>query len=48
YDDHRIAMAMGVAGLVAQGATVVHEADVASVSFPSFWTQLRLIAGQGE
>ncbi|MEM1095214.1 MAG: 3-phosphoshikimate 1-carboxyvinyltransferase [Bacteroidota bacterium] len=48
YDDHRIAMAMGVAGLVAQGKTNVHEAEVASVSFPSFWTQLRQIAGQAD
>ncbi|GAB5518937.1 MAG: 3-phosphoshikimate 1-carboxyvinyltransferase [Rhodothermales bacterium] len=48
YDDHRIAMAMGVAGLIAKGETVVHEADVASVSFPSFWTQLGRIAGRAE
>ena len=40
YDDHRIAMAMGVAGLVAEGRTSVIDADCAKVSFPDFWTTL--------
>ena len=40
YDDHRIAMAMGVAGLVAKGRTSVVDADCAKVSFPDFWTTL--------
>ena len=37
YDDHRIAMAMGVAGLGAYGTTTIQNADAASVSFPEFW-----------
>lgn len=37
YDDHRIAMAMGVAGLAASGTTTIQNADAASVSFPEFW-----------
>ncbi len=40
YDDHRIAMAMGIAGLRAQGETTIKDAHFASVSFPDFWDQL--------
>jgi 3-phosphoshikimate 1-carboxyvinyltransferase len=35
--DHRIAMAFGVAGLVADGETRIHDAGCADVSFPGFW-----------
>jgi 3-phosphoshikimate 1-carboxyvinyltransferase len=44
HGDHRIAMAMGVAGLVAQGDTTIEDADVVAVSFPSFWPTLRKAA----
>ena len=37
YDDHRIAMAMGVAGLGAYGTTTIQNAHATSVSFPEFW-----------
>lgn len=40
YEDHRIAMAMGVAGLVSAGTTTVHGAGAATVSFPGFWQAL--------
>ena len=40
YDDHRIAMAMGIAGLRAEGETTIKDAHFASVSFPDFWDQL--------
>ena len=40
-DDHRIAMAMAVAGLVADGSTRIHDAQCAAVSFPGFWSELR-------
>jgi len=36
HDDHRLAMAMTVAGLVARGKTVVHGAEVTADSFPGF------------
>ncbi len=36
YDDHRIAMAMCVAGLAAEGETLVEAAESAAVSFPGF------------
>ena len=40
YGDHRIAMTMGVAGLIASGTTVVEGADAAAVSYPDFWNTL--------
>ena len=40
FDDHRIAMAMGIAGLVAEGETVIEEAQCVDVSFPGFWDVL--------
>lgn len=46
FDDHRIAMAMGVAGLVAHGATSVADAECARVSFPDFWTELSRVASR--
>ena len=47
FGDHRIAMAMGVAGLLASGQTIVTDADAADVSYPGFWQTLhRLGAGR--
>jgi len=43
FDDHRIAMAMGVASLVADGTTTITEADCARVSFPNFWDELHAV-----
>ena len=40
YADHRIAMTMGVAGLLAAGETTVQSAQTASVSYPTFWDDL--------
>lgn len=37
HDDHRVAMALAVAGLFAEGKTKVKDAHCASVSFPSFF-----------
>lgn len=36
YHDHRIAMAMAVAGLAADGPTVIHDWEEVDVSFPGF------------
>ncbi len=44
FGDHRIAMAFAVAGLVAQGETVIHGAEWADVSFPGFFQALRGLA----
>jgi 3-phosphoshikimate 1-carboxyvinyltransferase len=43
FHDHRIAMAMAVAGLAARGQTTIHGASAAAVSFPGFWDQLKVI-----
>lgn len=40
YGDHRIAMAFAVAGLIADGETVIQEAEAASVSLPEFYELL--------
>jgi len=41
YNDHRIAMAFGVAGLIAQGKTLIHQAECTEISHPQFFEQLR-------
>ena len=43
--DHRLAMALAVAGLAATGETVIDGADAASVSHPAFWDDMRRLAG---
>jgi len=40
FHDHRIAMAMAIAGLVASGTSTIRGSDNASVSFPGFWDAL--------
>jgi 3-phosphoshikimate 1-carboxyvinyltransferase len=42
--DHRIAMAFAVAGLAADGPTVIRDADCAGVSFPDFYKELNRMA----
>jgi 3-phosphoshikimate 1-carboxyvinyltransferase len=36
HGDHRIALAASVAGLLAEGETIVHDAECMNVSFPGF------------
>jgi len=45
HGDHRLAMALGVAGLLARGETVVEGAGAAEVSYPGFWSDLTRLAG---
>ena len=45
FGDHRIAMAFAVAGLAADGETVINDAEAASVSFPEFWETLARVTG---
>ncbi len=47
HGDHRLAMALAVVGLVAGGETIVEGAEAASVSYPSFWEDLRILASHG-
>jgi 3-phosphoshikimate 1-carboxyvinyltransferase len=43
FGDHRIAMAFAVAALRAEGETLIHGADAAGVSYPTFFEELRSI-----
>ncbi|MCH8940425.1 MAG: hypothetical protein IIC27_04805 [Chloroflexi bacterium] len=40
YGDHRVAMALAIAGLLAEGETVIEGAECVSVSYPEFWEHL--------
>ena len=44
-DDHRIAMALGIAGLVSDEPITVTEANCASISYPEFWDELESLGG---
>ena len=44
FGDHRIAMALAVAGLAASGETTIKDAECASISFPDFWTTLEKVS----
>jgi len=43
--DHRVAMMLGVAGTIADGETVVHDAGVAAVSFPGYRETINRLGG---
>ncbi len=45
HGDHRIAMAFAVAGLAAEGETIINDADCAGVSYPTFFAELKRLAG---
>ena len=40
YGDHRIAMTLGIAGLLAEEEVVINGAEVADVTYPGFWDDL--------
>ena len=44
HGDHRLAMALGVAGLVSRRETLVDGAHAALVSYPGFWEHLQLLS----
>jgi len=44
HSDHRIAMAFGIAALLAQDKTTINEAECAAVSFPRFFEILREVS----
>jgi 3-phosphoshikimate 1-carboxyvinyltransferase len=44
--DHRLAMALTIAGLLADGETVVHNTDCIADSFPGFEERLFTLANQ--
>lgn len=41
YNDHRMAMALTIAGLCAEGETIVEDADPVKISFPEFFDTLK-------
>ena len=41
HGDHRVAMALAIAGLVAEGETVIEDTDCIATSFPGFAERLR-------
>jgi 3-phosphoshikimate 1-carboxyvinyltransferase len=47
FGDHRIAMALAVAGLLASGETEIEEAECVAVSFPGFFDVLAAATGRG-
>lgn len=44
YGDHRIAMSLAVAALIAEGETTIGNAGAVNISFPSFWDTLEKIS----
>jgi len=44
HHDHRIAMAFAVAALLAEGPSVIGDAECAAISFPEFYTNLERLA----
>jgi 3-phosphoshikimate 1-carboxyvinyltransferase len=47
HGDHRVAMALAVAALAAEGSTEIEGAECATVSFPEFYDYLERGAGRG-
>lgn len=43
YTDHRIAMSLAIASLMAQGKTTIHRAEAASISYPTFVKTLQQV-----
>ena len=43
--DHRLAMSLAIAGLVAKGSTLIHNSHVVEISYPDFWKELERLAG---
>lgn len=46
HGDHRLAMSLAVAALVAQGPTTIQDIACVNTSFPSFWDLLEQIRGR--
>ena len=40
HGDHRIAMMLGIAGLIIEGKTTITNAEAANISYPNFWDQI--------
>jgi 3-phosphoshikimate 1-carboxyvinyltransferase len=40
HNDHRLAMALAIAGIGASGTTIIENSEAADISYPSFWNDL--------
>ena len=47
FGDHRIAMAFAVAGMFADGETVIHNAECVATSYPGFDEDLKRVTEEG-
>lgn len=43
HGDHRLAMALAAAGIVAEGMTIIRAAEATGVSYPRFWQDLEAV-----
>ncbi len=44
HGDHRLAMTLGVAAVVAEGETVIDQAEAVDISYPGFWRDLERLS----
>jgi 3-phosphoshikimate 1-carboxyvinyltransferase len=45
FGDHRLAMTLSIAGLIADGETIIKNAESVAISFPEFFDKLRKLHG---
>ena len=45
YDDHRLAMSLGIAGLISEHHITIADPDVAAISYPGFWGTIKELGG---
>lgn len=48
YDDHRIAMALSIAALLADGPSIIKDVECVDISYPSFFNDLKKIGAYME
>lgn len=47
WDDHRVVMSLAIAGLVAEGETLIEGSEAAAVTFPEFFDELKKLSTNG-
>lgn len=48
HHDHRIAMSEGIAGLISESPVTITGAEIASISYPQFWSEIEKLGGTVE
>jgi len=46
HGDHRLAMMLGVAALIADGETEIDKSEAADISYPTFWEDLKRVSAE--